>query len=151
MPITHNLPNFGRWSPAEVHFLQHLVECYVAGILEEDADAVPTLRQYLARQLQCDAMRVTKRLKKGKSLATYLILRNFNRTMYKPRGDYTAADVDKVAELKHARNAFEVALRTKRKATDRRGYLSVHELVTDEDWTDGDDGAGSSTSTVVEL
>ncbi|OQR82244.1 hypothetical protein ACHHYP_16336 [Achlya hypogyna] len=129
--------NKGRWTDAELCFLEHLVSCYLAGILDDDGGKRLTLRQYVARELQCDPMRVTKRLKKGKVFARTRLRANFNRRVYRKLDDFTPADVDRLMALRDARNRFLVALEHKMcketKAT--RGYLTIQETLNaaDED------------------
>ncbi|OQR88141.1 hypothetical protein ACHHYP_07332 [Achlya hypogyna] len=60
-----------RWTPAEDYFLRQLVDCFLAGILEEDASGL-TLRQYIARELCCDPMRVSKRLSGSRNAMHFL-------------------------------------------------------------------------------
>ncbi|KDO20255.1 hypothetical protein SPRG_14502 [Saprolegnia parasitica CBS 223.65] len=121
--------NYGRWTAPELHFLQHLVSCFLRGILEDDIGET-TLRQYVSTQLKCDPMRVTKRLKKGRTLVDRLLLTNFNRKTYKHVSDYNNDDINRLNDLKQARLVFEASLRTKRaRAPIERGYLSMHDLV----------------------
>ncbi|KDO20243.1 hypothetical protein SPRG_14489 [Saprolegnia parasitica CBS 223.65] len=129
------MANSGRWTAAELKYLDHLVGCYLTGILDDSDDEAErlTLRQYVARQLRCDPMRVTKRLKKGKMLANARLQANFNRRVYHKLIDYSALDVERLMALKDARNKFLAELESKVAKKEgseprvTRGYLSLSE------------------------
>ncbi|EQC35725.1 hypothetical protein SDRG_07003 [Saprolegnia diclina VS20] len=131
------MANSGRWTATELKYLDHLVGCYLAGILDDSDDEAErlTMRQYVARQLRCDPMRVTKRLKKGKMLANARLQANFNRRVYHKLTNYSALDVERLMALKDARNKFLAELEAKIAKKDgcdaaprvTRGYLSLSE------------------------
>ncbi|OQR80880.1 hypothetical protein ACHHYP_17092 [Achlya hypogyna] len=135
--------NYGRWTATEEQYLSHLIACFSRGILEENVSDT-TLRQFLAAQLYCDPMRITKRLRKGRTLVNHYILANYNRMTYKRAGDYTHEDVYRLNNLKQTRVVFEASLRTKWFKTRRCGYLSMAELMT----TDTDDARDMDTTFV---
>ncbi len=106
--------NFGRWIPAEEEYVHWMLVCFQEGILE-DCSPGTTLRHYLARNLLCDKMRITKKLKSGKTLAgRRLLSKNFNRTLYVKKRDITANDVETMNTMKLSKLVFETQLKLKR-------------------------------------
>ncbi|KAF0683036.1 Aste57867_24889 [Aphanomyces stellatus] len=101
--------NMGRWLPAEEVYADLAISCFLEGILDDCACGT-TLRQYIARRLHCDEMRVTKKLRQNKTLAGGLIQRNFNRRHFARTRHVTPSDMDKVTSLKLAYLRFETEL-----------------------------------------
>ncbi|KAG9399410.1 hypothetical protein AC1031_011799 [Aphanomyces cochlioides] len=101
----------GRWLPTEEVFVDLALSCFFEGILD-DCDEGTTLRQYLARRLNCDDMRVTKKLSRNKVLAgRRFIATNYNRRHFAAKRFWTPIDFDKLMSLKLAYLVFETELR----------------------------------------
>jgi hypothetical protein len=82
--------HYGRWHPLEEEYMYWIILCFERGLLEDidgrGSGCQITLRQYIATRLNCDVMRVTKRLKQGRPLTFRGVLaKNFNRRYFVPR------------------------------------------------------------------
>ncbi|EQC28255.1 hypothetical protein SDRG_14078 [Saprolegnia diclina VS20] len=124
-------PNHHGWTTEEDVFLYHLLHCYLKGILDDESP--PLLRQYLARELQCKPLRISKRLAKGQWLLGHYLAHTFGRVCYEPAATFTQADVESLNQVKLARNHFHVALQRKRSGrhqkTTGRKILSIAEMI----------------------
>ena len=63
IPFVHSLPGHtvGKWSEDEEKYAYELIQRFTEGILD-DCDDGERLRPYLARKLDCDIMRISKKL-----------------------------------------------------------------------------------------
>ncbi|OQR89079.1 hypothetical protein ACHHYP_20274 [Achlya hypogyna] len=111
-----------RWTPEEDYLLRQLIDCFLAGILE-DATGL-TLRQYIARELRCDPLRVSKRLGRSRKLLGKPIGRCFHRRYYRPAVEWDTSFFDGWNKLKLARSQFEIAREDKR----QRAFARKHNL-----------------------
>ncbi|KDO29808.1 hypothetical protein SPRG_04923 [Saprolegnia parasitica CBS 223.65] len=78
----------GHWPLKEEMYLQKLISCFLNGYL--DFAPGTTLRAYLADQLDCSPMRVSKKLGSGMLLGRY-VPRRLGSTAYIPNRHPTAA------------------------------------------------------------
>ncbi|RHY94746.1 hypothetical protein DYB37_007193 [Aphanomyces astaci] len=106
--------NAGRWLPAEETFVDLAITCFLDGILD-DCDVGTTLRQYIARRLQCKEMRVTKKIRRNKVLAgRRRIQANYNRRHFFEKAHRSELDLDAATSLKLAHLHFEAELRRRK-------------------------------------
>ncbi|EQC42343.1 hypothetical protein SDRG_00081 [Saprolegnia diclina VS20] len=100
----HVTERTGVWLPEEEGYMLALIECFLRGLLST-VEAGTSLRSYIASQLQCAPMRVSKKI----AALPYANFRNIGRSHFEPRA-VTDADVETLQQLLHAETLFKRAV-----------------------------------------
>lgn len=118
----------GKWTLAEEQYTAATIQYFCNGTLSISYGT--TLRRYLAQQLHCDPMRISKKLLPGSIVAGYKMTPKVGRRGYYPRltsdSDETTAAQEQVEKhLKTLREAFIVSLDTLRQEEDEYELLEA--------------------------
>ncbi|KDO18291.1 hypothetical protein SPRG_21726 [Saprolegnia parasitica CBS 223.65] len=98
------LERSGVWLPEEEGYMLALIECFLSGLLAT-VEAGTSLRSYVAGQLHCAPMRVSKKI----ASLPYPSLRSIGRCHFEPRA-VRDADVATLQRLVHAETLFQRAV-----------------------------------------
>lgn len=117
----------GKWTLAEEEYTTATIQYFCSGTL-----GIPygtTLRSYLAQQLHCDPMRISKKLIPGSIVAGYRMMPKIGRRGYYPRlsNDKEAAAIQEQvdAHLKTLREAFIASFDALREEEDEYELLEA--------------------------
>jgi hypothetical protein len=99
----------GIWSESEYAYAILLANCFKAGLFGDVAPG-SSLRQWLALQLNCDVMRVSKKFRKSKVLSPHRYSINWEKLRL-----MTASDKDTISlKLEKAAKAYQESLKIQR-------------------------------------
>ncbi|TYZ61098.1 hypothetical protein PybrP1_000390 [[Pythium] brassicae (nom. inval.)] len=99
----------GKWTLAEEEYTAAMIRYFCAGVI-----GIPygtTLRSYLATQLHCDPMRISKKLLPGTIVAGYKMMPKIGRRGYYPRLPRDASEAAEVEQQQSAGTQHLEALR----------------------------------------